>query len=149
MSCRWPKKILSEWRGPSQLFGGVGEPLLAVNGATSRVQEVAEAECRIHDSFAKGVAVLRREGQGTVDAVAFPGEVKEGLMDLGRVVLDGGPKFGRECLVPEHKCQDNGPSAWLVAYPVRVGDVPRPTRVWGADCRVILGGLAVAWLAVP
>ena len=24
-------------------------------------------------------------------------------MDLGRVALDGGPKFGREGLVPEHK----------------------------------------------
>ena len=77
--------------------------MIAVGDATSRVQQVAEAEGRVHDSFAKGGAVPRREGQGTVEAVAFPGEVKEGLMDLGRVVLDGGPKFGREGLVPEHK----------------------------------------------
>ena len=51
--------------------------MLAVGGATSRVQQVAEAEGRVHDSFAKGGAVLRREGQGTVEAVAFPGEVKK------------------------------------------------------------------------
>ena len=85
---------------------GVQEPLLAVGGVTSRVQQVVEAEGRVHESFAKGCAVLRREGQGTIDAVAFPGEVKEGLMDLGHVVLDGGPKFGREGLVPEHKFRD-------------------------------------------
>ena len=76
--------------------------MLDVGGATSHVQQVAEAEGRVHDSFAKGGAVPRREGQGTVEVVAFPGEVKEGLMDLGRVVLDRGPKFGREGLVPEH-----------------------------------------------
>ena len=84
----------------------VEEPLLAVNGATSRVQEVAEAECCIHDSFAKGCAVLRREGQGVVEAVAFTGEVKQGLMDLGRVVLNGRPKLEREGLVLEHKFRD-------------------------------------------
>ena len=70
--------------------------MLAVGGTTSRVQEVAEAEGRVHDSFVKGCTVLRREGQGAVEAVTFP-------VDLGCVVLDGGPKFGREGLVTEHK----------------------------------------------
>ena len=85
---------------------GVEKPLLAVKGATSPVQEVAKAECRIHDLFAKGCVVLRREGQGTVEAVAFTGEVKQGLMDLGRVVLYGSPKLEREDLVLEHKFGD-------------------------------------------
>ena len=34
------------------LTEGVAEPLVAVGGATSRFQEVAEAEGRVHDSFA-------------------------------------------------------------------------------------------------
>ena len=77
--------------------------MLAGKGATSRVQEVAKAECRVHDLFAEGCVALRREGQGTVEAVAFTGEVEKGLVDLGHVVLDGNPKLKREGLVPKHK----------------------------------------------
>ena len=76
--------------------------MLAGKGATSRVQEVAKAECRVHDLLAKGYVVLCREGQGTVEAVAFTGEVEQGLVDLGRVVLYGNPELKREGLVLEH-----------------------------------------------
>ena len=55
---------------------GVEEPLLAVDGATSRVQEVAEAEGRVHDSFVKGGTGLCREVQGADEAVTFSGELK-------------------------------------------------------------------------
>ena len=54
---------------------GDEEPLLAVGGATSRVQEIAEAQGRVHDSFVEGCTVLRSEGQGAVETVTFPGEL--------------------------------------------------------------------------
>ena len=110
--------------------------MLAVNGATSRVQEVAEAECRIHDSFVQGGAVLRREGQGAVEAVTFTGEVKRGLMDLGRVVLNGSPKLGREGLVLEHEFRDrqlevtSHPRCWPFVWLGLAACHDRPE--WGA-----------------
>ena len=80
--------------------------MLAGKGATGRVQEVAKAECRVHDLFAEGGVVLRREGQGTVESVTFTGEVEQGLVDLCRVVLDGSTELQGEGLVPEHKFGD-------------------------------------------
>ena len=77
--------------------------MLAGKGATGRVQEVAKAECRVHDLFAEGGVGLRREGQGTAESVTFTGEVEQGLMDLCRVVLDGSTELRGEGLVSEHE----------------------------------------------
>ena len=77
--------------------------MLAGKGATGHVQEVAKAECRVHDLFAEGGVALRREGQGTVQSVSFTGEVEQCLVDLGCVVLDRNPKLRWEGLVPKHK----------------------------------------------
>ena len=77
--------------------------MLAGEGATGRVQEVAKAECRVHDLFAKRGVVLRREGQGTVESVSSTGEVEQGLVDFCRVVLDGNSELRWEGLVPKHK----------------------------------------------
>ena len=80
--------------------------MLAGKGATGRVQEVAKAECCVQGLFAERGVALRREGQGTVESVSFTGEVEQGLVDLGRVVLDGNPKLRWEGLVPEHEFGD-------------------------------------------
>ena len=77
--------------------------MLAGKGAAGRVQEVAKAKCRVHDLFA---LTLRREGQGTVESVAFTGEVEQGIVDLCRVVLDGNSELRWEGLVPKHKFGD-------------------------------------------
>ena len=43
------------------LAEGVAEPLFAVGGATSRFQEVMEAQGRVYNPIAEGDAILRRE----------------------------------------------------------------------------------------
>ena len=77
--------------------------MLAGKGATGRVQEVAKAECRVHDLFAKGGVGLRRKGKGTVESVTFTGEVEQSPVDLCGVVLDGNIKIRWEGRVSEHK----------------------------------------------
>ena len=76
--------LIEWWRGAVRLdrAEGVAEPLCAVGGATSRFQEVTEAQGRVYNSVAEGGAILRREVQRLVQSETFPGERIKGVVYL-------------------------------------------------------------------